>query len=529
MGQFATKCFDAHHAQARERARGTDVAQWTKRAKGDLEPATALGVALLAEQGMELPRAASRMLAPDLSAMLEASIERAVGALYESMDHAQAKSFNMKMDPIEAMPIDALGHFALWAFEDGSAWVALSAHPREMASDALESADFEGRDEVRARIWRLWEPRHAPLGDAVGAKFARARIEGYPLVALDAAEAEAFCSGVAAAWAEGPNGAWGKGLAMKLFSNGAQLTPADLVKSGAKALAKGKEALAKAGMKRAEEARKEREARMKIHWRDAMCMFITQASSAPSYDGGVAAFLMSKPGLFGAYPLPVWRKIFAEIAEILKPLPEGASPELALVESCAAILGADTSSQLAHFLYRYHRGGGAKLVAKRVLEQTRERLAHEAAKHGLAAAVKTRDAPTEEMKESTKLASSVEFSTQYGAALSLYAALWAVEMGFADISLQARAVVRTMRGAGEITMECFGWFARLIFEFSEGFVSKEDIASVLRQEMDIAATAADEEKRVSGKITLENEWSGNWGSELASRKVREYLGLERAR
>jgi hypothetical protein len=135
------------------------------------------------------------------------------------------------------------------------------------------------------------------------------------------------------------------------------------------------------------------------------------------------------------------------------------------------------------------------------------------------------------MRESSKAASSVEFSTQYGTSLALYAALWAKESGFADIALQARAVVRTMRGAGEISMECFGWFARLMYEFGGGFIPKEDIAKALQKEMEDAAKIADEEKRRGGKISIENEWSGNWGAELAGRKVREYLnlGLERSK
>jgi hypothetical protein len=121
----------------------------------------------------------------------------------------------------------------------------------------------------------------------------------------------------------------------------------------------------------------------------------------------------------------------------------------------------------------------------------------------------------------------VEFSTQFGAALALFAALWAKETGFDNLSIQARAVIKTMRGAGDISMECFGWFARLALEFGEGFVSKEEIAKTLDKEMQEAAREAEEEKRKGGKIAIENEWSGNWGSELSGRKVREYLGLER--
>jgi hypothetical protein len=178
-------------------------------------------------------------------------------------------------------------------------------------------------------------------------------------------------------------------------------------------------------------------------------------------------------------------------------------------------------------MYRYHRSGGSRLTAKRVLEQTRERMSKDAAKQGLAAAVKTRDPISDEMRESSKAASSVEFSTQYGAALALFAALWAKETAFNNLSMQARAVIKTMRGAGDISMECFGWFARLTLQFGEGLVSKEDIAKILDKEMQDAAREAEDEKRKGGKIAIENEWSGNWGSELSGRKVREYLGIER--
>ena len=398
MEHFATKCMNAHEDKAKKRALDAEITTWSKGAKGDLEQATAFGIALLTETGMELPLAASRMLGPEVSVMLESCIERAVKILYESMDYNQAKNFNEAVDLIEAIPVDAIGHLALWAFEDGSAWVALSAHPREMAQAALASISFEGRDEVNNQLERLWGPMHAPLGYEVGVKFAQANAKGYPLVSLNAKEAEAFYSGVAASWAEGVGGSWGKGLTMKSFLNGSQFTPADLVKNSAKALRKGKDALVKLGIKRAEEVRKQRDSSMKVHWRDAMCMFLSQTNSAPSYDGGVAAFLMSKPGLFGTYPLPVWRKIFNNILELLKPLSEGESPELIRVEASVSILGGDTASQLAHFLYRYHRSGGAKVLAKCVLGQVRERLTNEEVKYGLAAAVKIKEVQTEEMK-----------------------------------------------------------------------------------------------------------------------------------
>lgn len=529
MRSQAIEWMNAHLAAALEGAKKEEVVKWAKRARGELEAATGLGVALMIEAGVDMARAGSKMLAPDLAVMIESNSERAVKELYATMDHGQAERFNKDLGAIDQIRVESVGYLAAWVFEDGSAWIALKGHPREVAAEALADSDFAEREAVVSKLWAPWSSENDPLGELIGAKLRKAKSEGLPMVALDARELKSLGPELARAWGLGEISGWGKGMGMKLLANGTALHPLDLCKVLDKAGSRGKEVLERVGMRRADEIRKERETRMKIHWRDAICVFMVQVSVAPVYDGGLAAFLMSKPGLFGMFPLPVWRKIFSEVIDVVKPLPEGVSPEIDQIEKIAGILGGDTASQLAHFLYRYHRAGGAKLTAKRVLEQIRERMVVEATKHGLAAAVKAKEIMTDEMKESVKLASSVEFSTQYGAALALYAVLWANEEGYENISMQARAVIKTMRGAGEITMECFGWFAKLLFEFSEGFVSKEEIAASLRAEMEIASASAEVEKRQGGKITIENEWSGNWGSELSSRKVREYLGLEKSR
>jgi hypothetical protein len=528
MNYQATRLMEEHEKKARARANEEQVRSLARKARGELEPAAALGMALLEASGMGLEKAAERMLAPDMGLMLETSAERSAAALYKAMDFESARLFNEDLSPLEALPLDSVGHFALWSFEDGSAWISFRLHEREMGWEALMASTFKEREKVGNALWALWDKDHAPLGLQVGAKLLEAKRLGSQLCALTPAEARAFFEGLPRAWGEGSS--WGQGLAMKAQNNGTTMTPVDFGKQGCKALSKGKEEACKAGMRKMEELRKERDARSKVHWRDAMCVFMSQGQAMPVYDAGMAAFLMSKPGLFGQYPLPVWRKMFFEIVDIVKRSGEGESPELSDIEAAASILGGDTASQLAHFLYRYHRAGGAKMMAKRVLDQARERIEADSAKQGLAAAVKGREAPvSDEMREASKASSSVEFSTQYGAALALMAAQWGKESGFADIGQQARAVIKTMRGAGEISMECFGWFARLMFEFSEGFVSKEEIAKALAREMEASAKTADEEKRRGGKITIENEWSGNWGAELAGRKVREYLDLERMR
>lgn len=529
MSSMATQLIEKHSTAAMARASGEDIKAWTRKSRGDLEGAAGIGIAMLELDGCEINRAGSRMVNPDIGLLVETSYERVVQAIYRSMDYDTAVKFNKNLETFDAVPSESVGHLAMWAFEDGSAWVSFSCHEREVAYDATRGSEFEEKDSLCEALWRMWGSEDAPLSVQVGKKFLAAKEAGFPMVGLSAPEARAFIKGLSNSWGEA--GSWGKGMTVRMHASGVAVPPAEFVKIMGKALSKGKEDLAKAGAKRMEEIKKERDNRMKIHWRDAMCIFMVQTQAAPVYDAGMAAFLMSKPGLFGMFPLPVWRKIFMEVVDQVKALPEGESPEINSLEASASILGGDVAAQMAHFLYRYHRSGGAKLTAKRVLEQTRDRMATEAAKQGLAAAVKNKDKEvmSDEMRESTKLASSVEFSTQYGSSLALYAALWAKEVGFVDISLQARAVVRTMRGAGEVTMECFGWFARLLYEFSEGFVAKEDIAAALRAEMDAAASAADAEKRAGGKITIENEWSGNWGTELSGRKVREYLGLEKTR
>ena len=523
---------EQHRQGADEGSKRVEVREWAKKSRGELERATAWGISILEASGMALEKAGLRMLAPEMSAMVETSAERVAQAIYGCMDYEMSLRFNEDLSVLDGIASDSVGHMSVWAFDDGSAWVSFAGHEREVAHNAVAASAFEKRETLCDALWRMWSPADAPLSVQVGKKFLEAKIQDAPLVALTGLEASAFVKGVASAWrAEGVR--WGKGMVVKLMSNGQELAPADFEKMLGKSLGSGKADLTRMGMRKVEEMKRERETRMKVHWRDAICLFIAQPQAMPVYDAGMAAFLMSKPGLFGQFPMPVWRKMFFEIVDYIKPLAESDSLDLSIIESSASILGGDVASQLAHFMYRYHRSGGAKMTARRVLEQTRERMALDAGKQGLAAVVrsKERDPISEEMRESSKAASSVEFSTQYGASLALYASIWAKETGFADISLQARAVVKTMRGAGEISMECFGWFARLMFEFGEGSVSREDIARTLQREMEAAAKLAEEEKRRGGKITIENEWSGNWGSELAGRKVREYLnlGLERSK
>lgn len=532
MNSQAMKLMEKHEHSARARAGSAQIVAMAKKARGDLEEACAIGIAILESSGEPLEKAAAWMLSPSMGLMIETSVERTVHKLYAALDYEQARELNQDLSALETLQADAVGHFAMWAFEDGSAWISLKLHESEVAAGVVEASRLEAKAKVAKSLWEMWCPGSGPLGAQVGQKLMMASKARRDLCALTAEEARALAKCLPSGWSEGAG--WGPGVQIKALSSGTHLTPAEFTKQALKALGRGKEAQAKLGMRKMDEMRKAREARMKIHWRDAMCIFMSQAQALPAYDGGMAPFLMSKPGLFGQFPMPVWRKMFGEISEQVKALGDGESPEIAGIERCSSILGAEASSQLAHFLYRYHRAGGAKQAAKRVFEQAKERILAEAGKaagkQGLAAAVREREiVGNEDRRESAKAASSVEYSTQYGAAIALQAALWAKESGFADISMQARLVARTMRGEGEISMECFGWFAKLMFEFGEGFVEREAIAKALQKEMDEAARLAEEEKRRGGKITIENEWSGNWGAELAGRKVREYLDLERGR
>lgn len=532
MNSQAMKLMEKHEHQARARAQSAEIGLIAKKARGDLEAACAMGIAIFEAAGEPLDKASAKMLSPNLGLLIETSVDRVVQKIYAGMDYEQSCEFNKDLSPLEALQADSVGHFALWAFDDGSAWISLKLHEREVAASVIEASSMEGKAKIAKGVWELWCPGLGPLGAQIGAKLMAAGKARRDLCALTPEEALALAKCLPSGWSEGSS--WAAGVSIKALSSGAQTTPAEFTKQAIKALGRGKEEQLKLGMRKMDEMRKEREARMKIHWRDAMCIFMSQAQALPAYDGGMAPFLMSKPGLFGQYPMPVWRKMFGEISDQVKILADGESPDIAAVERASAILGQETSSQLAHFLYRHHRAGGAKQTAKKVFEQAKERILAEAGRGprgtGLAAAVREREiASTEDRRESSKAASSVEYSTQYGAAIALLAALWAKETGFSDISMQARLVARIMRGEGEISMECFGWFAKLMFEFGEGFVEREDIARALQKEMEEIARLAEEEKRRGGKISIENEWSGNWGAELAGRKVREYLDLERGR
>ena len=539
MSSIAINLYNKFSQKAKLLQNTDEFLVWNKKAKGDLGAATTLGIAILVESGQDVLLASKKMLDPEVGLLLEVSPDRVMHALLSSMDYDTLMHFNQDaLRTLDFIPHDPMGHFALWSFPDGSSWVSIKSHEKELAYNALMAFDefskenmnhsFKPSEDFIKDLWTLWNRDQGTLGVSIGQKFLAAKIASEPFVALSAFESKTLVAGLTKAWAR-ESISWGKGFQFKFHSNGSLVQPAEFEKIATKALLKGREELLKLSAKRMEDIKKERDARLKIHWRDALCIFIAQSQAMPIYDAGFASFLMTKPGLFGQFPLPVWRKMFFDIIDLIKVLPEGESPDLPFIESAASILGSETSSQLAHFLYRYHRVGGAKLTAKRVLEQTKDRILFDSAKQGLAAAVKSKDPISEEMREASKFASSVEFSAQYGAALALYASLWARETGFANISIQAKALVKTLRGSGDISMECFGWFARLMFEFSEGFVGKEEIFLALKTEMELAAKIADDEKRIGGRITIENEWSGNWGSELGLRKVREYLGMDQSK
>lgn len=526
MSSKAVAAYDKYASLARERAKDEELREaCKKRAKGGLEEAAPWVAALLEEQGVGRAEALRRALSPDVAYVVEHGPERALKAVFDSMGFEEAKAFCARPGIIEGLPFDSMGFLGMWAFEDGSAWVSYLGGPQQAARATLEAHQFPAPSEID----RLWPVSCGAFGERVGEALRLARERGDAVCALDPKQARALGKGVCAFESQETREGvvWRKGMAFKYLANGNLASPEDFQASFERALDAEMEALKKGAQKRLEEAKREREAKTKVHWRESMCHFLSQASCQPVYDAGLAAFLMSKPACFGQYPASIWSKVFSEVVEIAKALPEGESPEISAVERSAVLLGSDLASQLGHFLYRYHRAGGAKILAKRLMEEKRVAVEQERrAPTGLAALLTPKAAVvSEEAREVGRAAGSVEFSVQYGAALALHTALWAKDSGFEAVEEQARVFVRAMRGADEVSLECFGWFGRLIYELSEGFVSKEAIEGALMGEMESASKAAEAAKIKGGKIAIENEWSGSWSQTLARRKLREYLGL----
>lgn len=525
MSSKAVAAYDKFAEQARERAKEEPLREACKRkTKGGLEVAAPWVAALLQEMGATQEEAVRRAVTPDAAFMVECGPERVLKALFDTFDYSEAKLFVERPAIVESLPSDSLGLLALWAFEDGSALLSYQGSPQQSARAALLAHQFP----APAALDRLWPLSVAPHGERVGDALKAARDLGDVVCALEPKLAQALGRGLACFEShetrDGPQ--WRKGIAYKFLSSGNLAEPQELQKTVEQALEAGMDGLRRAAQKRLDEFKREREAKTKIHWRESMCQFISQASCQPVYDAGLAAFLMSKPACFGQFPASIWSKVFSEVVEIVKALPEGESPEIAAVERASVFLGSELSSQLGHFLYRYHRAGGAKILAKRLMEEKRERVTQDQARTGLAAMLTPKaEKASEQAQEVSKAAGSVEFAVQYGAALALHTALWAKDSGFESVQDQARTFVRAMRGADEVSLECFGWFARLIYEFSEGFVSKEEIESALMLEMEEASRVAEAAKVKGGKMAIENEWSGSWSLTLARRKAREYLGL----
>lgn len=525
MSSKAVAAYEKYASLARERARDEELRETCKkRAKGGLELAAPWVAGLLEEQGAPRAEAIRRALSPDVAYLVEHTPERALKAMFDSFSFEQAKAFCARPGIIEALPFDGMGFLGMWAFEDGSALLSYIGSPQQSARATLEAHQFATPDEID----RLWPLSCGAFGERVGEALRAARERGDAACALEPKLARALGKGMGSFESQETREgvSWRKGMSFKYLANGNSASPEDFQSSFEKALDAELEALKRSAQKRLEEARREREAKTKVHWRESMCQFLSQASCQPVYDAGLAAFLMSKPACFGQYPASIWSKVFSEVVEIVKALPEGESPEISSVERAAVFLGSDLASQMGHFLYRYHRTGGAKILARKMMEEKRQGVEQEQALTGLAALLTPKAEPTsDEAREVIKAAGSVEFSVQYGAALALHTALWAKDSGFEKVDRQARTFVRAMRGADEVSLECFGWFGRLIYELSEGFVSKEEIEQALMGEMEAASKAADAAKLKGGKIAIENEWSGSWSQTLARRKLREYLGL----
>lgn len=526
MSHKAVLIYDQYSKQAREKAKSPDLMEaCKKRSKAGLELVAPWVASLLELSGQTPDAALSRAVSPDAAFMVECAPERILMALFDAFDYEEAKRFNETPEIIENIPADNLGLLAIWAMEDGSALCCYTGGPQQIARELLQKYEFK----VPNALDRLWPVGVAPHGERVAEALNLARESGDFVCALEPKYAFALGKGIAVFESVRTRDglSWRRGMTFKGLNTGNVADPDDLQRNIERVLDAQMDALRKSAQKRLDDAKKEREAKSRVHWREAMCQFLAQASCQPVYDGGIAAFLMSKPTSFGQFPASIWSKVFSDVIEIIKPLGEGESPEITSIENASIFLGSDLSSQLAHFLYRYHRTGGAKLLAIKMLEEKKEKIMGDQQLTGLAAALKPRaEKISDEARELAKSAGSLEFAVQYGSALALNTAIWASETGFENIEDQARAFVRAIRGTDEVSLECFGWFARLIYEFSEGFVSKDNIEKVLMMEMDELSRAADAQRAKGGRITIENESSsGAWSQALARRKIREYLGL----
>lgn len=493
--------------------------------RGNLFP-VAQRVALGFQGIMDLQIAIKKALTPDIALVWEVSADNCLQWIVNNCNFQQANTLNKEFGWVDEIALENDGLLAIWVLPDDSAILHFSGSVQQLAINALKEwgvltpSNTTDSTQYYKNFSYLWK---TPLGESVGERLQLNQKE--LLLPLSKEELEDFIRSFPCQYSKEKD--WQKGLTVKNHFNGNNVSPESFKDSLSNSLNKNKQQLRDNAQKRLDEIKKEQEAKLKTPWHDTVIEWIKNIDSVPVYDGGLVGFLMSKPNLYGQYPKSYWQRALKQLNSVLQVLKEGDSPELDSIIAATSHLGSDVSNQIAHFMYRFHRTGGAKSLSLRVLEQNKARILEESKiKTGLAALINKKDDPvSEETRESTRSASSIEFAVQYGSSMALNSALWGLETAFQSPHLQARVFLRSMRGAGEISLESFGWFARLMYELSDGFLSKQAVEEILMDEMKKVSDLEEEMRLRGGKIGLENEWSGKWGMPLARRKVREYLGL----
>ncbi len=535
MGSWSAKAlYDEKAIEALGGARGDEFKKAEEKARPGLEMSSRVVAALLRCGGMSSEAAIEKALAPDAAAFLSIPPEIPLRRLLSEISNEQAEQFGSRPEALGALIAEEDAALAMWVFPDGSALATLRGGASERASKALAAAEIALEEEQAARIGALWPGEAGGMGERIGRRaLAAAGIAG-AIFALDPKEAREFALKVA-------NPRWPceresqKKIELRDVRSGAEITGEEFAAKARKALDRKKAEILGKSLERLDAARRERKLEERANWREALLMFMRLDSDRAKtlgwlrdpHDAGFAAFLMESPGTFTQKSIPMWKKAYEEVCELLGTAKEGEGPGIAKLSEATSYLGAEVGTRLSHFLYRYHRSGGPNVLAARVFEEMRERSLEDARERSGVAAImsKREEALSKEAREAGRAASSVEFSVQYGAALALHAALWGRETKFESLPLLAKAFIRSLRGANEISMECFGWLSVLIRDFSEEGIKNESLVGVFLEGLEQAEREAEKAKSKGGKITIENEWSGRWSHELAGRKIREYLGM----
>lgn len=533
-GWSAKDLYDEKAIEALSASERPAFAKAAEQAREGMEKSTRIAAALFYLGGASEKEAIERALNPDAAAYLSVPPEIPLRRMFDCFGNAEAEALETRMLVIDRLLRGGEGVFALWAFPDGSALATLQRWSAERAVKALREGGYDLSEELVGELGSLWPAAQGPYGAEIGRRVLAVEGMDGALFPMGPKEAKAFARN-----ALRPDWGWGREEKRKIefreMKSGSEIGADDLSRAAEKALDRRKSAIHEKALAYMERSRRERETEERANWREALCLFMRLEKGRAAqenwrqmpYDAGFAAFLMERPTSFTQKTAPMWKKAYEQVCSIVGMLPDGESPTIAQLSAAASQLGTDMGSQLSHFLYRYYRAGGPKALAKRVFEQTREKVVEDMKeKTGLAAIIRKKDEPVSaEAREAGKAASSVEFSVQYGAALALHAALWGKETDFEEMQVLAKSFIRAMRGASEISMECFGWLSCLVSEFAEGAIEKEQLVAVILESMETASQEAEKAKVKGGKITIENEWSGRWSHELAKRKIQEYLEI----